>query len=66
VSKIKSKYFEFICSQDYADYYLNADEQTRLERIRKASEQLSEPQQYLSSQELRKRLKARFKRGASA
>ena len=60
MSKIKSRYFDFINSSDYEDYYLNYDEQTRSELRKRASERFSELGQYPSSQKVEKRLVERF------
>jgi len=60
MSKIKSRYFDFINSSDYEDYYLNYDEQTRSELRKRALERFSELGQYPSRQKVEKQFVERF------
>lgn len=62
MSKLKSKYFDFINSEDYSQYNLSGSSQDVLERAKTASESFSYLQVYQGSQEVRKRLIGRFKR----
>jgi hypothetical protein len=61
MSKIKSRYFDFIESRDYADYFLNGDYIQQLEASKTTQERFSSATEYKGTTELRNRLKTRFK-----
>lgn len=62
MSKLKSKYFDFINSEDYSQYNLSGSSQDMLECSKTASESFSTTKVYQGSHEVRKRLIGRFKR----
>jgi hypothetical protein len=56
MSKIKERYWNFINSEDYSDYYLNEQQYTRSKASNQAYEQLSAPSEYRGSSKLQKRI----------
>ena len=60
MSKVKSKYFEFINSEDYSEYYLHESSVSPKSSVNYEKEILNYSHQGVSSQELQKRLKQRF------
>lgn len=62
MSKLKSKYFDFINSEDYSQYNLSGSSQDMLERSKTAYKLFSDHLEYQGSQDPRKRLVERFNR----
>ena len=62
MSKIKSRYWNFINSEDYTDFYL---QEYPVNPINSPVESFSEQGEYVGSSNLRKRLVERFKASES-
>ncbi len=56
MSKIKERYWNFINSEDYSDYYLQEQQYTHSNASNQAYEQLSAPSEYRGSSKLQKRI----------
>lgn len=62
MSKVKSRYWDFINSSDYDEYHLNHQPEVPVKLTRKPSDAFNSTGEYAGSQTARKRLAQRFKK----